>query len=382
MAEMNSLFKMYEGLPNRSNALVGESVKILSIDGGGVRGVLTLQYLIAIEQLTGKPIQDLFDMFIGTSTGGIIVAALNVKDSNGNPKYTAEDVLNLYCNLSKTLFADNHKTGLFRPKFKNADKLEVLANAFGNVKLSEIEKTILLTTVDLYTDLPFLFSNEKAKASSALDFNLKDAVNATSDAVPYFDSTCATSLGNDPTTNKPLKIKGVDGGLSANNPEVIAFLAAQKMYPGAPVSMLSLGTGTSMINDTGNTQSWGFFQWLTKGKLISMLQNAVSSQASQNIKMLAESTPQSFSHYLRVQPVFDTAGKDTFNYSAIPDLINIGRESLAQNCQDLVGFLNGIRPEEQITQTNCLAGLNEPDICTKIPKKGILGSIWGSIFAS
>jgi uncharacterized protein len=63
--------------------------KILSIDGGGIRGVIPAVVLAEIEHRTGRPIAQTFDLVAGTSTGGILALGLSRPGSNGKPKYTA-----------------------------------------------------------------------------------------------------------------------------------------------------------------------------------------------------------------------------------------------------------------------------------------------------
>src|SRR5690554_4752392 len=63
--------------------------RILSIDGGGIRGVIPAMVLTAIEEKAGRPIADLFDLIAGTSTGGIIAVGLAVRDDRGKPRFSA-----------------------------------------------------------------------------------------------------------------------------------------------------------------------------------------------------------------------------------------------------------------------------------------------------
>jgi patatin-like phospholipase/acyl hydrolase len=67
-------------------------VKVLSIDGGGVRGIIPSFVLANIENFLPKNvhIRDSFDVIAGTSVGGLIALLLSVPDENGRPKYTAE----------------------------------------------------------------------------------------------------------------------------------------------------------------------------------------------------------------------------------------------------------------------------------------------------
>lgn len=78
--------------------------KFLSVDGGGIRGVIPARILVEIEKKTGKPIAQCFDFMAGTSTGGILCLGLTKPDENGAPQHTAKDLLNLYEKRGRDIF--------------------------------------------------------------------------------------------------------------------------------------------------------------------------------------------------------------------------------------------------------------------------------------
>ncbi|WCR54449.1 MAG: hypothetical protein PG981_001471 [Wolbachia endosymbiont of Ctenocephalides orientis wCori] len=69
---------------------------ILSVDGGGIRGIIPAIILAEIENRTKKPISETFDLMAGTSTGGIVVAGLCKKNNKGKPQNSASDLIELY----------------------------------------------------------------------------------------------------------------------------------------------------------------------------------------------------------------------------------------------------------------------------------------------
>ena len=85
---------------------------VLSIDGGGVRGIVPCVWLNEIENRTKRPIAHMFNMMAGTSTGAIIASALSVPDINKKPKFSASDILQIYVENSSTIFSDK-KSSLF-----------------------------------------------------------------------------------------------------------------------------------------------------------------------------------------------------------------------------------------------------------------------------
>ena len=73
-----------------------DTIRILSIDGGGIRGIVPAIVLSAIENWTGQPVSKLFDLVAGTSTGGILALGLLKPGSDGRPAYSADDMAALY----------------------------------------------------------------------------------------------------------------------------------------------------------------------------------------------------------------------------------------------------------------------------------------------
>src|SRR5439155_36259 len=79
---------------------------ILSIDGGGLRGIVPVRILQKLEEVTGKKVHELFDMMAGTSTGGLIAAFLTLKDEKNpsQPKYGLDTLENIYTQQGNTIF--------------------------------------------------------------------------------------------------------------------------------------------------------------------------------------------------------------------------------------------------------------------------------------
>jgi patatin-like phospholipase/acyl hydrolase len=82
-----------------------ETARVLSIDGGGIRGIIPAIVLKRLEELTGRPTSDMFDLLTGTSTGGIIALALTFPSSDGGgPRYSAADLVQLYESKGPDIF--------------------------------------------------------------------------------------------------------------------------------------------------------------------------------------------------------------------------------------------------------------------------------------
>ncbi|MGB1217671.1 MAG: patatin-like phospholipase family protein, partial [Saprospiraceae bacterium] len=131
--------------------------KILSIDGGGTRGIIPATFLNCIAEDTGKHPLDLFDIFTGTSTGGIITLAL----SQG---VATSEIVNLFLKESKRIFADStlddvrDAGNLFGAQYDNANLKKIVTKHLGNDTLEDLhkkygeEKIFMISSFDLYPE--------------------------------------------------------------------------------------------------------------------------------------------------------------------------------------------------------------------------------------
>jgi patatin-like phospholipase/acyl hydrolase len=79
-------------------------MRVLSIDGGGIRGLIPALVLAEIEDRTGRPVAELFDFVAGTSTGGLLACALTRPGDDGRPLFTAAEAANLYVEEGPLIF--------------------------------------------------------------------------------------------------------------------------------------------------------------------------------------------------------------------------------------------------------------------------------------
>lgn len=193
--------------------------RILSIDGGGIRGIFPAAFLAALEDDLECPIHEYFDLIAGTSTGGIIAIALAM----GLP---AKDILELYEKRGTEIFSQTH-TGLrglakrvirklkwvaWGPKY-NADGLEAaLTEIFGDKKIGDAKTRLMVPAWHQQMGAVYIFKTPHHKRLST-DFKdfARDAAMATAAAPTYFrEFITARDVGL------------VDGGIWANNPTGIA----------------------------------------------------------------------------------------------------------------------------------------------------------------
>jgi hypothetical protein len=198
---------------------------ILSCDGGGIRGLIAIRCLEKLEEIEGKPCNQIFHLMAGSSTGAIIVACLAV----GIP---AKDLADLYISRGKEMFqkTPNLWTRLIMWTYDKKGVKKIFKEKFGDKKLKQLPVEILITAKDTERSETIFF--EKKMFGGML---LREAVEASMSAPSFF---------------KP-KGKFLDGGVgSFNNPcyqaavEAIHYLK----YPKGQIRLLSFGTGTEMNN--------------------------------------------------------------------------------------------------------------------------------------
>src|SRR5690606_21453660 len=229
--------------------------RILSIDGGGIRGIVPGMILVALEEkiqrATDNPdarLTDYFDFFAGTSTGGILLSILLClrRAEHTTQKYTAKQALDIYLKHESEIFAAKRwrrflsRFGLLSELY-DSDILEgILYNYFGETRLSELIKPCIITAYNIELRKNHLFRQQKAIShGESRDFYLRDVCRATSAAPTYFSVAEIYSLAG---TRYPL----VDGGVFAHNPAISALLEVLKTYKTFKIDdvhILSLGTG-------------------------------------------------------------------------------------------------------------------------------------------
>jgi patatin-like phospholipase/acyl hydrolase len=226
-------------------------VKILSIDGGGMKGLLPALVLAAFEERAGKPVCALFDLIAGTSTGGIIALGL----AAGIP---AARMADFYLERGPAIFSRSLKQRLkslggIAEELYDAGELEVaLADVFGDRLLSSAATRAMAVAYDIEAREVVLFTSWGGRD----DYRLADVGRATAAAPTFFEPFAITSLAGRVTPC-------IDGGVVANNPARLALLAAMGMdFRLDGFALVSLGTGRCekpILYEAA--RSYGLAQW-------------------------------------------------------------------------------------------------------------------------
>uniref|UniRef100_J3S8A0 Calcium-independent phospholipase A2-gamma-like n=2 Tax=Crotalus TaxID=8728 RepID=J3S8A0_CROAD len=253
----------------------GWGIRILSIDGGGTRGLVALQTLRKLEELTGKPIHQLFDYICGVSTGAILAFML------GLFHISLDECEDLYRKLGTDVFKQNVIVGTVKMGWNHAfydseiwEKMlkermgsDIMFETARNPKCPKV--AAISTIVSRGTPLKaFVFRNYnhfpgvKSHYLGGCHYKLWQAIRASSAAPGYFQEY---ALGND---------LHQDGGLLINNPTALAVHECSCLWPNVPLQcVVSLGTGRYENNGKTNVTYTSL-----KAKLTNVISSATDTE--------------------------------------------------------------------------------------------------------
>jgi patatin-like phospholipase/acyl hydrolase len=313
--------------------------KVLAVDGGGIWGVIPAMVLAAIEEQTKRPISDMFDLVSGTSTGGIIALGLTKPGADGKAEKSAKDVVQLYVADGRTIFPTSFLRGLHLGAIRGAKYdgkgLETaLQEHFGDTRLKDALKPVLIPSYDIEKQVPVFFKSEKARANPDYDFSMRDVVRATAAAPTYFPPEKIDTA--DPLNYFAL----IDGGVVAGNPALCAYAEAMKMGKTADgVLMVSLGTGQFRRPiKYADAVNWGQLEW-AQPIINIVLQGSNATVDYQLQQLLQDDGPQQ--SYFRFQVDFgQNTSIDDASDSNLKYLMDLARAYLSQSdTQDTIGRL-------------------------------------------
>ncbi len=274
-------------------------IKILSIDGGGIRGIIPALVLAEIEKRTKRPIASLFDLIAGTSTGGILALGLSIPKAPTEPLYQAHQLVEMFERQGARIFS----RGIFhtlaacgnlrRAKYSAAGIEQVLLEYFGNSRLRDAATGVLITGYEIERSFPFFFRSAIARERSDYDFPAREVARATSAAPTYFEPMkLLTGTFTDHYTL-------IDGGVYANNPAACALVEARATHPNAAdFLVVSLGTGElTRCLPFEQTRHWGAIQWAAP--VLDVVFDGASRTVDYQLRQLLPD------HYYRFQTTLD-----------------------------------------------------------------------------
>ncbi|CAO2207028.1 unnamed protein product [Urochloa humidicola] len=359
----------------------GSIVTVLSINGGGVRGIIPGTILAFLEEklqeLDGRPdarIADYFDVIAGTSTGGLVTAMLTApnKEDNNRPLFAAREINEFYLEHCPKIFPSGSggggplgwiKSFMSGPKYDGKYLHSVVRDLLGDTRVSEVLQNIVIPTFDIKLLQPTIFSKYDAKKDVSKDALLSDVCISTSAAPTYLPGHQFETKYKD---GKPRAFNLIDGGVAANNPTLLAMTHVSKQillgnkdfFPIKPADygkfmVLSLGTGSAKVEekfDAVQCSRWGLLGWLhNKGAspIIDSFSQASSDIVDIHASVLFQAL-HSEKSYLRIQDdelTGDTSSVDVSTAENLNRLVNVGKDLL----------------KKPACKVNVETGKNEPD---------------------
>ncbi len=256
-------------------------IRVLAIDGGGIRGIVPATLLAAIEERTGRPISDLFDVFAGTSTGGLLTLGLNAREDGANPwgpsrpQYSAKEIRDVYVREGPRIFSRGKRWtlktagGWLGPKYPATGLESVLKELFGTRRISESIRRTLITSYDTERRTPVTFASDCLRFREPRNPNpeMWEVCRATSAAPTYFppfrlQADWSGERGPGWNFGDPFTL--VDGGVAANNPALWAWYESGLGREAASLLIVSLGTGYAKGQFKYDViKPYGKLQWIT-----------------------------------------------------------------------------------------------------------------------
>lgn len=306
------------------------SIAILSIDGGGMKGIVSAVLLDKLEMLlqeysknTDARIGDYFDLFAGTSTGSILTAFYLIPE-NDYPKYSAHDILDFYLTLGPSIFEKQSLFPLFGSKYTSHGFDEELSHYFGNLKLSDLLKPCLITSYNTTNRSAVFFNRETALKDSNRNPLVKEVVRASCAAPTYFPPICLSKTPDCPNCY-------IDGGIVANNPSFCAVIEAMKLEQCKSIQDIHVCSVGNVKNDATyncrEVRKWGLIEWAVP--LFSLLLNSNMQTVDYQMKALFNNLDKE-EHYMRFQmnSLEKPPAMDDYSDKAIDFLLTAGYEMI------------------------------------------------------
>jgi uncharacterized protein len=248
-----------------------ERFAVLSIDGGGVRGIFVAAVLANLERDTGAKVTDHFDLIVGTSTGGIIALGLGAGMS-------PEEILAHYIDNVNSIFPAWRRSTLARPlslvraKYKPDGLREVVQAFFRDKLLCDSTVPLVIPSYNIGENAVYLFKtphHERLRRDWSVP--MWQVAMATTAAPTFFP---AYSLPGD-------HVRLVDGGVWANNPSMVGVVEAVSMFgqPLEGIRLLSLGTTVAAAYRSRKLDRGGLIQWVRSPNVAQVLMAGQSTGA-------------------------------------------------------------------------------------------------------
>ncbi|WMV14942.1 hypothetical protein MTR67_008327 [Solanum verrucosum] len=341
-------------------ATTGKKLTILSIDGGGIRGIIPGTLLAFLEsklqELDGPNarIADYFDVVAGTSTGGLIATMLTAPNKDNRPLYAAKNITNFYMDHGPKIFPESSRSSFLKrltnifggPKYDGKYLKTLVRSILGNLTVTQALTQLVIPSFDIKRLQAVVFTTSDAKAHVSKDALLSDVCLGTSAAPTYFP---VHYFETKDSQGKTRTFDLVDGGVAANNPTLVAITQTSKeimlgklrnanLKPMDCKKMLVLSLGTGIAKDekkysAAAASTWGVLGWLYNNgasPLLDVFGDASADIVDVHLSTIFQSL-ESEKNYLRIQDDSlsgEAASMDVATRKNMEALVQIGNDRL------------------------------------------------------
>lgn len=239
---------------------------ILTIDGGGTRGLIPLMYLEYLERISQQATVSMFNLMGGISTGAIVISSLSRarNDHDHLLEYSAKQVARLYRENAPSFFKANAMysfvslKGLLLPLFNSENKNNYFKDKFKSIPLGDISNEIAIFSYDVIRKKVLLFCNWSGCDKKLQRYSMASIVSAATSIMGVFSPMTFFSEDNIVTH------VGSDLSILSNNPAYITYKLATRICPDVKhYVVVSIGTGHyPEMGNTRDTYDWGLFKWI------------------------------------------------------------------------------------------------------------------------
>lgn len=296
-----------------------KTIRVLSIDGGGTRGLFPATMLHELEQASGRSVTDIFDVIVGSATGGIITVAISAG-------MKMEDIMDIYLNKATYILPSSfwrklwNPFNLFAPRYPSANLKRLLEEKVGAAKtLADVKQRFGTDTIFLYGTLD-MSPDLQPGETPAFKVVIYNSAMATYQQEKLVDIAMRTSAA---AVNLPLYQRYSESGSYANDPSLIGLTFCMNRQRGKQqgvsllennalglgagpddIKFLSLGCGSDgksyVPRDEIGKGNWGMIKWM--GKLISLVIETNMVAGRYCMEQLLDED-----HYLRLTPYYKAA---------------------------------------------------------------------------
>ena len=348
-------------------SIESKKMRILSVDGGGIRGVIAASVLAEVERIiqqrkedSDARLCDCFDLFAGTSAGGLISGLLLLPDidtvasSEGAPRpaMSAREVLDFYLEFGPSLFrlspTERIKRlgGLLDERYTyegfNAALDSKLGRTGSELMLSQLLRPTVISTYNASTGAPYFFKQHRTTDDDGHDFTLRDVALATSAAPTAFETVNVKS-------NRGRIGACVDGGLFANNPTMCGYAEAVGHFGRSAKDIAILSVGTGAAADTyewDKMRNWGVARWVAP--MFEMMISGSSAVVDYQIRQIFETLGPGMvdRQYLRLQADLSRESRaakkmDNARRANLNRLVEIGAQLVDSRRPEIERFIDG-----------------------------------------